>query len=279
MRFQNLLRSHGVEPGSFSAGTFRSPAGQVLLKVRRSSAWGAASAVAHNYGHGKVQDGNLADRSPGFYPLSSHGSRDLETINSTRLVWTRAFRSGFSNKLFLSRVNDRRTCLPNSGFPMVSLRSARARSTRVSPPGCLGLETGNTSWEFKNNFGMVAGNHRLILGVQGERIDMVDNVVGIPGGRWSFDNLDSLEGEKASRYTRDFPVAADSQVKFRVNQIGVYLQDQWLPTPNLTLTAGLRLDVPFVPTAPKRHVTAARDLRINTALTPSGNALWSPRSG
>ena len=64
-----------------------------------------------------------------------------------------------------------------------------------------------------------------------------------------------------------------------MNQIGFYAQDQWLPTPRFTLTAGLRLDVPYVPTAPTQHQTALRELGINTALTPSGNALWSPRIG
>jgi hypothetical protein len=277
VRFQNLLRDHGVDPGSFSDRAFRSPAGNLLLKVTAQLGVGSRLAVAHDYGHGEVQDGNLADRSPAFYPLSSHGSRDLETIHSTRVVWTRAFPSGFSNKLFLSRVNDRRTCLPNSGFPMVSVGQDELNAGAL--PGCLGLQTGSTSWEVKDNFGMVAGNHRFILGFEGERIDMVDNLGGIPGGQWSFDNLDSLEAEHPSRYTRDLPVAADSQVRFRVNQVAVYLQDQWLPRPHLTLTAGLRIDVPFVPIAPKRHVTAARDLRINTALTPSGHALWSPRFG
>jgi hypothetical protein len=64
-----------------------------------------------------------------------------------------------------------------------------------------------------------------------------------------------------------------------VNQIGVYAQDQWAPTPRLTLTAGLRLDVPFLPTPPAKNKVAFDEVGINTALTPSGNTLWSPRLG
>jgi hypothetical protein len=66
---------------------------------------------------------------------------------------------------------------------------------------------------------------------------------------------------------------------FQVNQIGVYLQDQWQPGPRLSLTAGIRLDVPYVPKAPTRHPAALKELGINTSLTPSGNVLWSPRLG
>ena len=146
-----------------------------------------------------------------------------------------------------------------------------------SASSCLGLETGHTLWELTDNFGVAAGNHRLTLGIHGELIDLVDDVLAVPSGEWSFNSLDSLARGEAARYLRDFPAAADSQVAFRVNQIGVYLQDQWLPTPRLTVTAGLRLDVPFVPKAPTQHLTVLHELGINTALTPSGNMLWSPR--
>ena len=49
-----------------------------------------------------------------------------------------------------------------------------------------------------------------------------------------------------------------------------------MPTPRLTLTAGLRLDVPFVPTPPTQNPLALRELGINTALTPSGNRSGLP---
>jgi TonB dependent receptor len=66
---------------------------------------------------------------------------------------------------------------------------------------------------------------------------------------------------------------------YRVNQIGVYVQDRWTPTLRLTLTAGLRLDVPYVPTPPTRNLALSQALGIDNTLTPSGNALWAPRLG
>ena len=64
-----------------------------------------------------------------------------------------------------------------------------------------------------------------------------------------------------------------------MRQIGFYLQDQWAPTARLTLTAGLRLDVPFLPNDPPQNPDLLAGLGINTAVTPSGHALWSPRLG
>ena len=278
VRFQDLLRRYGAEPGTFTAGAFSSSTRNLFAKVTAQLGVNSRLAVSHTYGHGNARD-EIGPRARGAYGLSSAGAESPETINSTRLVWNTAFDGHFSNRLILARVDDRRTCRPNSRFPFVSVSADESELSAGGAGSCSGLETGHTMWEITDNFGMVAGNHGFIFGIHGERIDLVDDVLPFPGGIWFFSSLDSLEQGQASGYIRDFPTAADSQVAFRVNQIGFYAQDQWLSTPRLTLTAGLRLDVPYVPTAPATHLVAARELRINTSLTPSGNVLWSPRLG
>jgi outer membrane receptor protein involved in Fe transport len=65
-----------------------------------------------------------------------------------------------------------------------------------------------------------------------------------------------------------------------VRQVGLYMQDQWAPLAGLTLTVGLRFDVPFLPTTPALDTALfSSPLGVNTAVTPSGNLLWSPRLG
>ncbi|HLZ46336.1 MAG TPA: carboxypeptidase regulatory-like domain-containing protein [Gemmatimonadales bacterium] len=69
---------------------------------------------------------------------------------------------------------------------------------------------------------------------------------------------------------------------------GVYAQDEWRPTPNLTLTAGLRIDAPkFTNTAydnPVADTMTFRDasgspVHYNSGALPGVNPLWSPRLG
>ena len=277
VRFQDLLRSYGVEPGSFSAGATRAPTRNVFAKVTAQLGVNSRLEVSHNYGHGNDRF-ETGDRAPGFYALSSSGYETPETINATRLAWTAAFGTRFSNELILARVDDRRTCLPNSRFPAVHVVVDPGEIAAGTPGSCLGLETGTTIWELTDNLGVAAGSHRLTFGIHGELIDLVDDVLTDPAGFWFFDSLDSLAQGTAGFYIRTL-AAAGPQVAFRVNQLGVYVQDQWLPTPRLTLTAGLRFDVPFVPTSPVQNAAALNELGINTALTPSGNVLWSPRLG
>jgi hypothetical protein len=277
VRFDSLLRRYGVDPGTFSAGTARTPTRNLFVKVTAQLGVNSRLAVSHTYGHGETRDGTIG-RDHGYYPFSSAGVEGPETINATRLAWTTAFGPRFSNELIVARMDDRRTCIPNSDFPSVSVEAEGGQVIAGMAESCTGAETRQTVWELTDNLGVTTGDHRLTFGTHGEVIDLVDDAVELPGGRWSFGDLDSLARGEPNGYVRDLPVAG-SQVAFQVNQIGAYFQDQWLASPRLTLTAGLRLDVPFLPTAPAQHERALRSLGVNSALTPSGNALWSPRVG
>ena len=159
--------------------------------------------MSHNYGHGNDRR-EIGERDdPGFYGLSSSGSQSPETINATRLAWTTAFGARFTNQMMLARVDDRRTCLPSSDFPAVSLYATDDGTELFAgtPSMCQGLETGHTLWEITDNFGVAAGNHRLTFGTHGERIDLVEDVLDVPGGLWIFGSLDSLAAGHARRVT------------------------------------------------------------------------------
>ncbi|PYO87800.1 MAG: TonB-dependent receptor, partial [Gemmatimonadetes bacterium] len=69
---------------------------------------------------------------------------------------------------------------------------------------------------------------------------------------------------------------------------GAYVQDVWQPTQNLTLTGGLRVDVPtFKNTAYDNAVADTMTFRnangapihYNSGALPGANLLWSPRLG
>src|SRR6185369_2885522 len=83
-------------------------------------------------------------------------------------------------------------------------------------------------------------------------------------------------------FTRDVPAPTRPPgpvSEYTVQQAGLYAQDQWMPRPGLLLTAGLRFDVPHLPHGPPQNPVLLATHGINTAATPSGHVLWSPRLG
>jgi hypothetical protein len=73
-----------------------------------------------------------------------------------------------------------------------------------------------------------------------------------------------------------------------VKYTGGYVQDQWRPTENFALTAGIRLDVPYFASTGYANADADKltfrdeknsSVQYSTAKLPGANVLWSPRVG
>jgi hypothetical protein len=104
-------------------------------------------------------------------------------------------------------------------------------------------------------------------------------LVGSPG-TWRFRSLDALEAGQAANYSRTFYGSADGAgVDFGVRQVGVYAQDRWSPVRGLTVTAGLRLDLPVLPDPIPTNTELQDALGVDTGGLPGGEPLWSPRLG
>jgi hypothetical protein len=282
VRFRDILReTYRVDPGAFGSGAPRSPAGNALAKVTIWPGLNQRVELSHNHAEG------TSSGAFGPLELSSHARIEPATFNDTRATWTAAH-GRFVNELTLARVAATQRCLPGAPFPEINVRVGPDLDRRTVTAGAAGTcpdrFANQTTWELTDNASWVMGAHRLTLGTHEEHIHLDGSRrVRVPAGRWEFASLDALEAGLPISYIRDFaaPSQPDGPVSnFTVRQIGFYLQDQWTPWPGFTLSAGLRFDVPFLPHGPRQNpALLLPPLRINTAVTPSGNALWSPRLG
>src|SRR5262249_44767345 len=137
--------------------------------------------------------------------------------------------------------------------------------------GCL-QDNFEKVWELTNNLELALGSHQLTLGTHDELVHIFDvDGNSLDPGSWVFLSLDSLEQKVPFAYERNVPgplVPTGGRPDFQVTQVGFYLQDQWIPSSRLTVTGGLRFDVPFLPSSPPENPQLLSELGINSARTP-----------
>jgi hypothetical protein len=284
VRFQEILRNtYGVEPGTFVSAPARRPSGNLFAKVTLQPAVNNRVELSHNYGQGTPDDPGF--RAPyGQYALSSNGSQLPATVNATRLTWTAARGSRLSNELNLAylRVRERERCPAPGGYSEVYVSVDEGFLVAGDGFSCTTNFSNQDVWELTDNLTWFQGTHRLTFGTHSELIRTRRLTRIYPLGSWQFASLDSLGAGLASSYFRILPnpaLSEEPESALDINQIGFYAQDQWAATPRLTVTAGLRMDVPFVTASPVGNPLLRSELGIDNTLTPSGNTLWSPRVG
>ncbi len=288
MRFAEILQNqYGVEPGTPNRYTLDNPLNNLFGRLD----WqlGSSSRFTIRDSYNTANDDDSPSR--GFYyDLSSYTY--LFKNNTNSLVGELYSQLGgdlFNNlRLNWERVRDRRNPLVSYGQLRVSnVSDLGGGTTRFGyiEGGAEYFSQGNELdqdiFELTDNLTATRGDHRLTLGTSNQYFHFRN--LFFPGsyGRWYFDSLADLEANTPSYYeiSLPFPGLTDPAARFGVLQLGAYVQDEWTVNPQLTLTYGLRVDVPFMLDDPHENATFFQATGRHTSNMPSGNPLWSPRLG
>ena len=280
VRFRDILQDvYHVAPGAFGAAAPRIPGGNFLASVTIWPALNQRIDLSHNHAEGTSTRGLDA------LELASHGGSEPASFDGSRATWTIGG-GRTANELTLARVAATQQCLAGAAFPEIDVRvgddpNVQIRAGAVN--GCPDRFANQTTWELTDNVLRATGAHHLTIGTHAEHIHLGGSRrVRVPAGRWGFTSLDALQDGEPFSYVRDFaaPDRPEGPISdFTVRQLGLYLQDQWTPRASFILTAGLRFDVPYLPHRPPLNPALVTTIGVNTAVTPSGNLLWSPRMG
>jgi hypothetical protein len=147
-------------------------------------------------------------------------------------------------------------------------------------------------FEITDNFTIPFREHTFTVGARFETADVYNFFAQTTGGYYIFPSIQAFENLQPSGYRFAFDQSGTGRgipAEFTTQMWSAYAQDQWAVTPRLTVTAGLRADVPRFADRPLENAdfgnvfnTAAGQtlgFNINTSVVPKARVLWSPRIG
>lgn len=248
------------------------------------------------FNNAKASDGSLIRRSTfsGYRDGFELGNAGYTINNTTRTLRARhniALSDHTTNELLVGyqRIRDLRQ--PGMQTPLVFVGSDGAVSVGAERFSH-GNQLDQDIYEVSDNFTVALGKHLVTVGTHNEFFKFYNSFFPGSWGVWGFESGTDLLAGNANHYEIALPLRPGGPAaRFSVNQVGGYVQDIWTPTSKLSLTFGVRLDMPTLPTKPDANPDLAAVQFVHNNLgTPAGTdvartsefntaPLWSPRFG
>ncbi len=293
-----LINTYDYDPGGFGSVADKLEGLKLFGKIDINLNQNNKLTLRHQYTRAEQTSRNVSDNNE--INFSNNGIFFPSVTNSSALELNSRFSDKFSNNLILgfTAVRDDRDGFGD--FPYVIIEDG---GSNVIEFGTEQFSTANDLsqdiFTITNNFKWYNGNHTFTIGTHNEFYSIYNLFIPQNYGTYRFDSLeDFLTGASASEYDRAYSLVdeitgdgSSAAAEFNAMQLGFYLQDEWAVNRNLTLTGGIRLDIPVITDDPavdtyfnntalpliEAQYPVASDIQAGQA--PDGQLMWSPRLG
>ncbi len=230
-------------PGSLLAtGVYQNPVHSTNVLGKIDHQISGADMLTVRYSHYDVTSNNSRGAGGTNAPSASAGLDNGDHAISASNIWTLSSRTVNETRAQFTYSN--LNALPTDPVgPAVSIAGVASFGTLSgSPQGRL-----NKMYEVVDNLSHQAGAHALRAGVD---VLFNDDTITFPGsnrGSYSFPTLANFQSGVYNNagFTQTFGTFVISQTN---PNLGVYAQDEWKASPNLTVNAGLRYDLQWIQT-------------------------------
>jgi len=206
----------------------------------------------------------------------------VSRVNSTVGQLNSAFGSRMANeaRVTYQRIRDVRNNR-NDPFPQVNIRMGGGQDVRF---GTEQFSTRNRLdqdiIEISNDLTLLHGRHQWTFGTHNELFKFNNLFIRDNFGTYDFNSIDLFEQGLAQSFDYSFSNTANplQAAEFWVHQLGFYAGDVWRLRSDLTVTYGLRVDLPIFPDNPAPNPTVSALYGVSTDVVPESST-WSPRIG
>ena len=282
-RFVSLATAYGVPTGSAGPVFTKNPLTNIFARLDFVDLpFNSTLMLRYNYG-GATQDvfSRGSTGSTPSFPLTSNEYQFLSVKRAAVAQLRSNFKNGSYNELFLGYTTIRDVRAPVAHAPQLNVTVPGATLVTGSERSSQANSLAQNYTELTDNFTFPIGNtHRVTVGSQNFLNYQWVNVFGQNiFGNWTFANLDSLASGQPSSYNVGVGVNGSGAVSPSAQQVSAYVQDEWNATNRLTVTYGLRVDIPSFGKTPPQNAEILADFGKNTSSIPSGQSLLSYRVG
>jgi hypothetical protein len=243
-----------------------------------------------------------------FLSFQNSNYQILENIRSGIGEWNSIIGTSMSNSLIVGYTyQDESRASRGEVFPLVDIwEGGQSYTSFGSEPFTPNNELRYKTFQLQNNFTRFGNRHSLTFGASLERYESENVFFSLSQSVYVYNSLADFYTD-ANHHLAN-PNRTTSPVTLRRFQVrymnipgmekpiqplevwytGAYVQDQWRPRTNVTLTGGLRFDVPTFgdtgfPNPEADNLVfrdeAGRPAQYSTGELPDPKLLWSPRAG
>jgi CheY-like chemotaxis protein len=289
-RFQHLLGTYGLDGGSAGAVTNRNPSSSSVFRLDAPiSRWNSRVTIRGNYGYADssifARPTTLAPTdcaTTACFPLSSLQHSRWVDKRSVAVELVSNFGGGANNELLAGYLNLVSGFRPSVDQPLILVTvPGTGGMPAVLQSGTHEIATGqrnaSRTAELTDNFSIPLGPHQITAGVSTQLFDMRAFQLRGSYGIWEFGSLDSLQSGAVSHYrvTRDTGSVTAASGAYPAFYVG----DQWDASSSLSLSLGIRADIPVLSAHPPYVAGVDSVFHVRTDAVPSSQVQWSPRIG
>lgn len=293
-----LQNNYGYDPGTFGDTSDELEGLKFFGKVDVNLNENNKLTLRHQYTKAEEFDRNSGNSNT--INFSNNGVYFPSTTNSSAIELNTTIGAGMSNNLIVgfTNVSDDRGSL-GGDFPYVIVGDAGGTIEFGTEPFSTGNILKQKIFTLTDNFKLYKGKHTWTFGTHNEYYDIFNLFLPWNFGQYEFDSLDDfISGAPADEYQRVYSLVDNitgdgsaAAAEFTAMQLGVYAQDEIQVNDKLTVTAGLRLDMPILTDDPVEaprfndevlpRLAAQYDIanEVEAGKAPSGQLMISPRLG